>query len=543
MYQKSKIYFLGFISILLMHACSSDNQWEHITTNDSDKISFASAIDNSSFGGVNTRAVNSEWQAKDNIGVFMFKDGKELGESTILEGTNNHLFTTTGDGFFMTPLGEEIYFPKDEKKVSFIAYYPYTKELNAFARDINVADQSKPAEINLMYSDNLKGNDSNASRMLQFKHMLSRVQFDIKAEQNVNLATLAIEVNNVPVKASLNLVNGSLKIDNTSTQASVAAYRESDKRFSAFLLPTASTNLKFTITIKGKTIVKTIKTADLNAGKQNVITLALSDSGGEIVPSKGGWAETPQFTAAAGQEYVTYNMPQSVNLAGVKKTYNFTPKDRNYSMLYDKNERIALWIAYPLHDSHIGDSGRSEWSYAPNITQTSQPNVVGGAWQDKTLGCDRGHQIASGDRTIAAEVNAMTFYTTNATVQKISLNGGVWEGLESALQGKVKTNSDTIYIVTGVTLTSKEITQKQYTYDRSNRDVAIPAAYYKAIYRKVNGKDETYGYYFPNVETEQTKNFNQPKYMRSVSELEKETGYVFFPHVDRAVKDKTVAFN
>lgn len=532
MYRKSKIYFLGCLTILLMHACSNtDGLLEEPTI--TDKINFISTIDNNNFGGTNTKAINSSWDAQDEIGVFMYQDGKELQENTIVNEIYNHVFTTTGNGTFTTQEGKEVFFPKDVEKVNFIAYYPYDSEIKNFEKVIDVAEQSNPAKINLMYSNNLKGNSANTSRVLQFKHILSRVQFDIKTKQNVNLAGLSIEINDVPVKAALNLVDGSLKIDNTSTQASVVAYKESDERYSAFLLPTESSSIKFTIRIRDKVITKTINTANLNSGKQNVITLSLSDSGGEVIPEKTGWSETPLFKTTDKQEYITFNMPANAG--------PYSVKHRNYSMLYDKSERVALWVAYPLHSSHMGSAPRSKWSYAPGLAQSEQPNVVSKSWPNEADVHDRGHQIASSDRTVTSDVNAMTFYVTNTTVQRISLNGGVWNKLEDEIQQQAKTmGRDTIYIVTGVTLTSKNAPTKKYTKDLSGNNVIIPATYYKAIYRKVNGKDVTYGYSFPNIETSKGENFNDSKYKISVSQLEQETGYTFFPDVAKAVKDQVV---
>lgn len=528
MYQKSKIYLLGCLTILLMHACSNtDGPLGESTTN---KISFVSTIDNNNFGGANTKAINSNWEAQDKIGVFMYQDGQQLQENAIINGINNYQFTTTGNGIFNTQDGKEVFFPKDVEKVNFIAYYPYSSEINNLERAVDVSDQSNPAKINLMYSNNLKGNSANASRELLFKHMLSRVQFDIKAKQNVSLADLSIEVNNVPVKAVLNLVDGSLKIDNTSTQASVVVYKESDTRYSAFLLPTNESTIKFTIRIKDKAITKTSKTANLNSGKQNVITLSLSDSGSEVIPEKTGWSETPSFKTTDKQEYITFYMPANAG--------PFSVSHRNYSMLYDKSERVALWVAYPLHSSHMGSVSRSDWSFAPGLAQSDQPNVAAKSWPNESGVYDRGHQIASSDRTVTSAVNAMTFYVTNATVQRISLNGGVWNKLENAIQQQAKSMRDTIYIVTGVTLNSKNGPTNEYTKDLSGNKVRIPSTFYKAIYRKVNGKDVTYGYSFPNVDTSKGDDYNDSRYKVSVSQLEQETGYTFFPNVAKSVKDQ-----
>ena len=529
MYQKSKIYLLGCLTILLIYACSNaDGPLGESTTN---KISFVSTIDNNNFGGINTKAINSSWEAQDKIGVFMYQDGQQLQESAIINGVSNYPFTTTGNGIFNTQDGKEVFFPKDVEKVNFIAYYPYSNEINNLERAIDVSEQSNPAKINLMYSNNLKSNSANASRELLFKHMLSRVQFDIKAKPNVSLADLSIEVNNVPVKAVLNLEDGSLKIDNTSIQASVVAYKESDTKYSAFLLPTNESTIKFTIRIKGKAITKTSKTVNLNSGKQNVITISLSDSGGgEVIPERNGWSETPQYETTNKQEYITFYMPANAG--------PFSTKDRNYSMLYDKAERIALWVAYPLHASHMGSVSRSDWSFAPGLSQSEQPNVVAKSWPNESGVYDRGHQIASSDRTVTSSVNAMTFYVTNVTVQRISLNGGVWNKLENAIQQQAKSMRDTIYIVTGVMLNSKDGPSNEYTKDLSGNNVRIPSTFYKAIYRRVDGKDVTYGYSFPNIETSKGDNFNDPRYKRSVSQLEKETGYTFFPKVDKAVKDQ-----
>ena len=198
---------------------------------------------------------------------------------------------------------------------------------------------------------------------------------------------------------------------------------------------------------------------------------------------------------------------------------------RNYSILYDTIQKISYWVAYPLHEMYLGNSGRSEaWNYDPLVARHLQPRAHSGI-----AGFDRGHQLPSADRTYSRAGNATTFYFTNMTAQNASLNRGVWATLENNIRTWTE-RCDTLYVVTGA-MTNNEMT---YAKDNDGRDMAIPTYYYKALAQKIGDHYFTIAYQFDNVAPVSR---NIDAYQMTVRELERKTGYVFFPTLPKHAKD------
>jgi len=205
---------------------------------------------------------------------------------------------------------------------------------------------------------------------------------------------------------------------------------------------------------------------------------------------------------------------------------------RNYSILYDTIQKVAYWVAYPLHDIYLGNSGRSEaWNYDPLIARHLQPRASRGL-----QGFDRGHQLPSADRTYSRAGNVTTYYFTNMTAQNASLNRGVWETLESRVRTWVA-RCDTLYVVTGAMITTACDNEIQYSLDNDGRDMAIPKYYYKAIAQKRGENYYTAAYKIENIAP---VNRNIDAYRMTVTELEEKTGFVFFPALPKNAKDTVI---
>ena len=143
---------------------------------------------------------------------------------------------------------------------------------------------------------------------------------------------------------------------------------------------------------------------------------------------------------------------------------------RNYSFNFDRNLRVAHWVAYPLTSKLIGSGDRiNSWGVLdPKVPRRDQAVM-----KKSFSGYDRGHQLPSADRYAA---NVSTFYGTNITPQKGALNQHGWMKLE----GKVRSwmNSfDTLYVVTGADVRQTLGTSK----DSEGKAIAIPQGYYKAL--------------------------------------------------------------
>ncbi len=244
------------------------------------------------------------------------------------------------------------------------------------------------------------------------------------------------------------------------------------------------------------------------------------------------WLELPQTSASDGLTFYSHNMPSG---------------GRNYSFYYDEKSLLSYWVAYPLNKGLIGSYyGRSDaWGYDPMLSSSKQQNVSGGYRDGNNGHYDRGHQLPSADRQGTYAINATTFYGTNMTPQNNAFNSGIWANLEGEVRGWAG-SSDTLYVVTGCVTEGASY----YVYDRSNRQVTVPTAYWKAVLRYMKGS--TYGYngyiacafYFDHVQYSRSDKASQPvdKSMAiPVAELEKKLGCQLFVNLPKVVGDETAA--
>lgn len=208
---------------------------------------------------------------------------------------------------------------------------------------------------------------------------------------------------------------------------------------------------------------------------------------------------------------------------------------RNYSMMYDKKEKIAYWVAYPHHPSYIGSAGRTDnWQLDPSVSSVYQPNYFA-----TISGYDRGHQIPSADRTVSAQANSQTFYFTNMTPQLGALNQQLWANLEGQVRGWMSA-SDTLYVVTGAILKTVGGNETvNYATDSKGVKVAVPNYYYKVLLRLKSGKYDSIGFWLEHRAYGNGQ--ATASITKSVDQIEQLTGFNFFSSLPKIIQDETEA--
>ncbi len=223
------------------------------------------------------------------------------------------------------------------------------------------------------------------------------------------------------------------------------------------------------------------------------------------------WMELPSVTIGGKVAYISHLTTVSGKSV------------RNYSMLFDGVNRIALWVAYPLCSTYLGSQSRSNaWDYDPKIPTSMQPTLFKGF-----SGYDRGHQLPSASRTASYSMNAATFYFSNMTPQNSSLNQGIWAKLETKVRGYTS-SCDTLYVVTGPVITTTESPTISYVKDNNGNNVAIPKGYFKVLlkYKKSSNSYSSIGFWFDN----KSYGYGDPTAAnaQTVAWVEKKTGLTFF---------------
>lgn len=258
----------------------------------------------------------------------------------------------------------------------------------------------------------------------------------------------------------------------------------------------------------------------------------------EPKPNETGWLELP--SVPAGTDFFTHSMT-----IGSVKT-------RNYSFIWDYDNLVAPWVAYPLSRWNVGTGSRSDaWGLDPLLDEDKQPVLHFRGYSVGNSGrYDRGHQLPSADRPNIKGAdpqknpNAMTFYGTNMTPQLNGFNGGIWANLE----GKVRSwanESDTLYVVTGCVIDYKDGETVKYAVDNYGKKVTVPTAYYKVVLRYM--KRSTFGYsgysacaVWLDHKVYSTKTIDS-SYSMSVDDLEKRLNIDFFVNLPAKVGEETTA--
>lgn len=250
------------------------------------------------------------------------------------------------------------------------------------------------------------------------------------------------------------------------------------------------------------------------------------------------WPELPANLDNADFTYVTHLCPVYNQLEG--RTFT----GRNYTMCFDRTKRAAWWVAYPIHETYLGTGRPSPdpWAFDPKLSSDWQANVISRSYAGPY---DRGHQIPNADRNADpyGEMCYQTFYVSNLTPQASALNQQGWMRLE----GKVRDwkCSDTLYVVTGAWWGANP---GSTTAD--GVEVPLPDYYFKVVARTVKGNIRSKGDLLGNYDASQLKSLGfwvknasgqgeAKAWATSVADIERKTGFTFFPTLPAAVKEQT----
>lgn len=523
MKKRNVLYAIALL--LALGSCTEETQ-QAIESGKQQFVRFTSVVE-----GTYTRAAGASWSPSDAIGVYMKSNGAELSAGSIVgDGDNVEYFTENGDGNFL-PVSTYLSFPEDGSKVDFIAYYPHQQTINNFIYPVDITNQADPETIDLLYADKLEGISERSNALkLSFSHQLARLVLNVKSVAGSSLEGLSISISGVKTKANFLLANGTLNIDaNSKGDVAMHMVRGEGLSAEAILLPEGNLNdvkLKFVLSGKSQEIPLS-SSLKFEKGRCYTYTINIKNGEAEVdpeAPKYSKWIETPVITKSqiekSNIKYINHAMPNNA-------------KARNYSLLYDTNLKMAYWVAYPIYEGCVGDFKRKDnWVKDPELDAYLQANFKN-AGTMYSRGYNRGHQIPSKDRTGNGDMNATTFYYTNATPQKGNMNSDIWGDLEDAVRGW-STTVDTLYVVTGAMAKTSENDIVEFEVDYSNGKVAVPKYYYKALARKILSTFYTIGFKIANDDKISKEDYM--KYAISVEALEQETGFTFFPTLDAQAK-------
>lgn len=243
------------------------------------------------------KAHDATWDANDKIGVYMVASGVALDQATPEQlYYENKVYTTAAGGegtvqFKAATDADKMFFPKNEAKVDFIAFWPQATPVSANKTiDINTAG-TQPG-LDLLYSNSLKGKNSTAvigDLVLTFRHVLSAVRIELRNADNTPLTGATLKLEGFKTKSVFSLTTG--KHSNIDTPADMTLTENSSKpaQFNAFVIPQTLTGAKIVVTAAGKTYsYKIADNTNYADGKRTTYVLKLKDGSLVEVPGFNG---------------------------------------------------------------------------------------------------------------------------------------------------------------------------------------------------------------------------------------------------------------
>lgn len=200
-----------------------------------------------------------------------------------------------------------------------------------------------------------------------------------------------------------------------------------------------------------------------------------------------------------------------------------------YVLSYNGSTLDPNWVCWQLRHQDIGHAVRGPFIPDPLLPYFI-PKVTSHVYDDS--GFDRGHMCAAQDRSANQADMDATFCTTNIVPQSPHCNQRGWERLESYCRNLTK-DGHVLWICSGpagVGGEGKDGLKKAIGH--GGLTVVVPAQVWKVVL-VLPGEDavptrqsRTIAVIMPN---DQSVDFDWAKYRVSVAEVEKRTGYLFWP--------------
>lgn len=216
-----------------------------------------------------------------------------------------------------------------------------------------------------------------------------------------------------------------------------------------------------------------------------------------------GWLELPAFSEDPEHFFVSHY------------TDEYWGKQRNYSLFWDLNRQIPIWVAYPLNERLIGKGKRSgAWQYDKFMSSKKQPNLKRTYLEGSVDGYIRGHLCPSNDR-MRPGMNEQTFFFTNMAPQDPYLNGGLWAWLEEHVQ-QLALSAQDAWVITGCIDTDCS----NWVTDVTGKPIAVPEAFFKAVLLKYQDDAGTGEHYEARAWIVENRSYGFSGFKQKASALE-----------------------
>jgi hypothetical protein len=290
---------------------------------------------------VTSRATETAFEIDDAIGISVTSTSTE----TATTGTNVKYVSSDGSKFAVATNVDPIYF-KDNKTVSFSAYYPYSADVTSSSTTLSPSTkyQDKQAEFDFLYGTGSGDISSSAKGGIEmsFKHVMSKLTFTLAAGTGIGNETTLKDGLSAKYKISGLIQDGSFDtakgVATTSTSATTVDDWEiflpttedgniSSLVSSLILYPQSPGTLTIALTFNNVTYTASVTapSSGFTAGNNYTYTLTLNQTGLTVSKST--------ITAWSTQ-----------NQTGVNAEYEYPDAvlDSGYSLSYGEEETLTF---------------------------------------------------------------------------------------------------------------------------------------------------------------------------------------------------------
>lgn len=246
------------------------------------------------------------------------------------------------------------------------------------------------------------------------------------------------------------------------------------------------------------------------------------------------------LAATDPNEHLTLGNPTNA-VADANQPNNYLLFKNQYSVSYNRDRGIPNWVSWHLDSTWRGAAARQD-DFRPDQTLPQGfPRVTQTDYSGS--GFDRGHHCPSADRTSTIADNSATFLMTNMMPQAPGNNQGPWERLEDFSRTLLPGNE--LYIVAGGVGVGGTGSNGGVTTTLANGKVTVPSYTWKVIVvlpigesdvQRVDANTRTIAVIMPNRDN--IRNDNWQKYIATVDQVERLTGYDFFSNVPTQIQDQ-----
>lgn len=197
-----------------------------------------------------------------------------------------------------------------------------------------------------------------------------------------------------------------------------------------------------------------------------------------------------------------------------------------YTVSYNAKTRQPNWVMWQLNKDHVMQRKEGVWNEYRE--DEDLPLEIRATLEDyASSGYDKGHMCPGGDCNWDDEGRDETFLLSNMCPQNPNLNRGDWKEIEMACRKWAKQYGN-IYIVCG------PIFLKSQQHERIGlNQIPVPEAFFKVVLCSESSTPKGIGFICRNTDGNRKKDF----YVNSIRQVERVTGYRFFPNLEDSIKN------